>query len=293
MTDYENIIEQCRQLPTIKLVEIMYSSVDDYRRKHPQDSYSDCQKAFMAAYNCARDELRIRYIEDIDSKVIENAFNHTSYADKEWLKWQKRKRKIAETRYQNPFFKKLKDNEIFVDEEFVDYEIHGYENVISIKGCRNFWDEDCKRISAIYYILSHFCGVEPQFIGLGDEVVFAVASDDYELESAFEYKPEYMNSRLRNRIDKIFRREYDKNLVLGCMLVEKYIHKVDPKVNAKVRCHDKDYLLGRFVMECPDKLFNTSDSIESIKGLAPKGKKIDAFIDLINNLVAPPWKDPF
>ena len=102
-----------------------------------------------------------------------------------------------------------------------------------------------------------------------------------------------MNSRLRNRIDKIFRREYDKNLVLGCMLVEKYIHKVDPKVNAKVRCHDKDYLLGRFVMECPDKLFNTSDSIESIKGLAPKGKKIDAFIDLINNLVAPPWKEPF
>ena len=184
-------------------------------------------------------------------------------------------------------------NEIFVDEEFVNHGIHGYDNVISIKGCRNFWDEDCKRLSAICYILSHFCGVVPQFIGLGDEVVFAVASDDYELESAFEYKQEYMNSRLRDKIDKIFRREYDKNLVLGCMLVEKFIHIVDPKINAKVICYDKDYLLGRFVIECPNELFMSVNSIASIKDLAPKSKKMDAFIDLINNLVAPPWKEPF
>ena len=170
--------------------------------------------------------------------------------------------------------------------------IIAYENVISIKGCRSFWDEDGKRISAIDFILN-VCGVAPQFIGLGDEVVFAVASDDYELESAFEYKPEYMNSCLRDKIDKMFRREYDKNLVLGCMLVEKFIHIVDPKINAKARCHDKDYLLGRFVIECPDELFMSVNSIASIKDLAPKSKKMDAFIDLINNLVAPPWKEPF
>ena len=183
-------------------------------------------------------------------------------------------------------------NKIFVDEEFVNHGIHGYDNVISIKGCRNFWDADCKRISAIDYILN-VCGVAPQFIGLGDEVVFAVASDDYELESAFEYKQEYMNSRLRDKIDKFFRREYDKNLVLGCMLVEKFIHIVDPKINAKVICYDKDYLLGRFVIECPNELFMSVNSIASIKDLAPKSKKMDAFIDLINNLVAPPWKEPF
>ena len=183
-------------------------------------------------------------------------------------------------------------NEIFVDEEFVNHGIHGYEAVISIKGCRYFWDADGKRIRAIDFILNA-CSVAPQFIGLGDEVVFAVASNDYELESAFEYKPEYMNSRLRDKIDNIFGREYDKNLVLGCMLVEKFIHIVDPKVYAKARCHEKDYLLGRFVIECPDELFNTINSIEGIKGLAPKSKKMDAFIDLINNLVAPPWKEPF
>ena len=41
-------------------------------------------------------------------------------------------------------------NEIFVDEEFINHGIHGYENVISIKGCRSFWDEDGKS----YYVCS-------------------------------------------------------------------------------------------------------------------------------------------
>ncbi len=184
------------------------------------------------------------------------------------------------------------NNGLFVDEEFIDHGIYGYDNVINIKGCRKFWDEDGKRISAIVFILNA-CGVVPQLIGLGDEVVFAVASDDYELESAFEYKPEYMNSRLRDKIDKIFEREYNKNLVLGCMLIEQFIHIVDSKVNAKVQCHDKDYLLGRFVIVCPDELFTTIDTIATIKDLVPKGKKMDAFMDLLDNLLAPPWKVPF
>ena len=72
-------------------------------------------------------------------------------------------------------------NEIFVDEEFVNHGIHGYDNVISIKSCRNFWDADCKRISAIDYILN-VCGVAPQFIGLDAEVVKVA---DYELEPSY------------------------------------------------------------------------------------------------------------
>jgi len=52
-------------------------------------------------------------------------------------------------------------------------------------------------------------------------------------------------------------------------------------------------ILGRFVIECPNELFMSVNSIASIKDLAPKSKKMDAFIDLINNLVAPPWKEPF
>lgn len=36
------------------------------------------------------------------------------------------------------------NNGLLVDEEFIDHGIYGYDNVISIKGCRNFWDEDGK-----------------------------------------------------------------------------------------------------------------------------------------------------
>ena len=194
--------------------------------------------------------------------------------------------------YENISKQSQKFNEVFVDEEFMDHGIHEYENVISIKGCRNSWDADGKRISAINFILIA-CGVVPQYIGLGDEVVFAVASDDYELESAFDNKPGNMNSCLRDKVDMIFRREYDKNLVLGCMLVEKFIHIVDPKVNPKVGCYDKDYLLGRYVIECPNMLFTTIDSISRIKDLAPKGKKMDAFVDLLDNMLNPSWKVPF
>ena len=249
-------------------------------------------KTFSKVCKLTSEELRRRYLAAVDCQIIEQAFNHKNNTDKAWLEWQLRRRKLEKVRYQDSYLQKLKDKELFTDEEFVDHSVHGYETVISIKGCRNFWDEEGKRMSAIDFILST-CGVVPQFIGLGDEVVFAVASDSYELESAFEYKPEYMNSRLREKIDKIFVREYNKNLVLGCMLIEKFIHIVDPKVNAKARCHDKDYLLGRFVIECPDELFMSVNSIASIKDLAPKSKKMDAFIDLINNLVAPPWKEPF
>ena len=280
-----------KTIPTSNLVEIIYSSPNDYIGKKGRESSLDFLNAFGCAYRCARDELRNRYTKDLDREKIEKAFYNTNGTNRNWLKWQMRKREIAEIRYQDPFLEKLKDKEIFVDEEFVDHATHGFENVISIKDCRNFWDEDGKRMSAIDFILSA-CGVVPQFIGLGDEVVFAVASDSYELESAFEYKPEHMNSPLRNKIDKIFDKEYDKDLVLGCILVEKFIHLVDPKINAIVKCYDKEYMLGRFVIECPDELFTPVNTIADLKDLMPKDEKNqNDFLDLVGNLLDPSWKN--
>lgn len=277
-------------IPTIKLVEIINSYYEDYKRNNDSLASMD-YKTFSKVCKLGSEELRRRYLANVDCKIIENTFNYKNNTDKAWLEWQLRKRKLEEVRYQDPFFKKLKDKEIFADEEFVDHGVHGYETVISIKGCRNFWDEEGKRISAIDFILG-VCGVSPQFIGLGDEVIFAVASDSYELESAFEYKPEYMNSPLLNKIDKIFDKEYDKNLVLGCMLVEKFIHIVDPKINAKVRCYDKEYMLGRFVIECPDELFTPVNTIADLKDLMPKDEKNqNDFLDLVGNLLDPSWKN--
>lgn len=269
-----------KAIPTNKLVETMYWTIDDYNRTHPLDNYSDCQETFKAAYDCARDELRRRYIADVDSEVIENAFNHTTSENKEWIKYQKKKRKAAEKRYQDSFLKKFKDCEIFADEEVVDGGILGYDKVISIKGCRNFWDEDGKRISAVNYIL-YACGATPQLIGLDDEVVLAVLSDYHMLDSVLDDVRRSTDSR---KIDEILRKEYNKDFVLGCMLVEKFIHIIAPRANAKVRCYGKDYLLGRFVAESANELFSAINSIEEIKELAPMSKKMDDLCDLLNNL---------
>ncbi len=278
-----------KAIPTSMLAETMYWTIDDYNRKYPQDSYSDCQETFRAAYDCARDELRRRYIVDIDSEVIENAFNHTTSENKEWIKWQKKKRKVVEKRYQDSFLKKFKDCEIFADEEVVDGGILGYDKVISIKGCRNFWDEDGKRISAINYII-YVCGATPQLIGLGDEIVLAVAHDYHMYDSVFDDLRISTKSPQRDKIDEILRKEYNKDFVLGCLLVEKFIRIVEPRGNAKVRCYDKNYLLGRFVVESSNKLLSAIDSIEDIKDLAPQGKMMDEFIDMLYDLLHPSGK---
>ena len=269
-----------KAIPTSRLAEIMYCTFDDYNRMHPQDSFSDCRETFSAAYDCARDELRRRYMADIDSKAIENAFCHTTPENRVWIKCQKKKGKAAEKRYQDPFLERLMDCEVFADKEVVDGGILGYDTVISIKGCRNFWDEEGKRISAVNYIL-YACGATPQLIGLGDEVVLAVASDYHMLDSVLDDVRRNTDSR---KIDEILRKEYNKDFVLGCMLVEQFIHIFAPRANVKVRCYGKDYLLGRFVAESANELFSAINSIEEIKDLAPMSKKMDVFIDLLNNL---------
>lgn len=272
-----------KAIPTSKLAEIMYWTIDDYYRMHPQNSYSDCQEAFRAAYDYARDELRRRYMADIDSKVIEHAFCHTTPENREWIKCQKKKRKAAEKRYQDSFLERLMDYEVFADKEVVDGGILGYDTVISIKVCRGFWDEEGKRISAVNYIL-YACGATPQLIGLDDEVVLAVLSDYHMLDSVLDDVRRSTDSPQCGKIDEILRKEYNKDFVLGCMLVEKFIHIIAPKANAKVRCYGKDYLLGRFVAESANELFSAINSIEEIKELAPMSKKMDDFIDLLNNL---------
>lgn len=301
MTDYKYILEQCKkfnnglgddkllkELPTIKLVEILYSSPNDYIGKNGRERSIEFLNIFRQAYKLAKEELGRRYLANIDCKIIEKVFNHTGNSNKEWLKWQKRKRKISESRYQDPYLKSLEEYEFFFTHEDLDYGVVSFNNVISIKGCRHFFDEGGKRIGAIYRILSDLCGVVPQYIGLGDEVVLAVSVDDFFLHS--DYK-EYLNDNL---VNKIINKEYQRNLVLGCLLVEKFIHIVDPKLYPKVRCYERDYLTGHFVVENNNVLFNESSIFSVVDDLAPKDRvKFNSFMDLVKNLTKQPEEEPF
>ena len=301
MTDFDYILEQCQQsnhslgddkllkeLPTIKLVEILYSSPNDYIGKNGRERSIEFLNIFRQAYNLAKEELGRRYLANVDCKIIENAFNHTNERNKEWLKWQKRKRKISESRYQDPYLKSLEEYEFFFTQEDLDHGIVRFNNVISIKGCRHFFDEGGKRIGAIYRILSDLCGVVPQYIGLGNEIVLAVSVDDFFLHSEYE---EYLNDNL---VNKIIDKEYQRNLVLGCLLLEKFIHIVDSMLYPKVRCYERDYLIGHFVVENNNVLFNESSIFSVVDDLAPKDRvKFNSFIDLVKNLTKQPEKVPF
>lgn len=301
MKDYEYILDQCQQsnhslgddeilrgVSTIKLVEILYSSPNDYIGKNGRERSIEFLNIFRQAYNLAKEELGRRYLANIDCKIIEKVFNHTGNSNKEWLKWQKRKRKISESRYQDPYLKSLEEYEFFFTQEDLDHGIVRFNNVISIKGCRHFFDEGGKRIGAIYRILSDLCGVVPQYIGLGDEVVLAVSVDDFFLHS--DYK-EYLNDNL---VNKIIDKEYQRNLVLGCLLVEKFIHIVDSKLYPKVRCYERDYLIGHFVVENNNVLFNESSIFSVVDDLAPKDRvKFNSFMDLVKNLTKQPEEVPF
>ena len=275
-------------VPTIKLVELMYSSPNDYIGKKGRERSIDFLETFRRAYNLTREELCKRYSNGIDTKVIENVFNHTNEANKEWLKWQKRKQKAVKIRYQDPFYKSLENHEFYFTKEDLEHGFIGFDNVISIKGCGRFWNENRMRLGAVNYMLWKLCGVNSQYIGIGDEVVFAVVSDGNALHEDFDNIP------LHGKPYEIT--EYERNLILGCLLIEKFIHIVDPEVHAKVRYFDREYLLGHFVMEeCTTYLlFGDNPFLSYMEKMTPaEKKKLNSFLELIDILLNPPPKVPF
>jgi len=277
-----------KAVPTIKLVELMYSSPNDYIGKKGRERSIDFLETFGRAYNLTREELCKRYSNGIDTKVIENVFNHTNEANKEWLKWQKRKQKAVKIRYQDPYYKSLENHEFYFTNKYFEHGYIGFDNVISIKGCGRFWNEDRMRLGVVNYILWNLCGVDIQYTGIGDEVVFAIVSAANALHENIH------NSALHGEPYKIT--EYERNLVLGCLLIEKFIHLVDPKVHAKVRYFDREYLLGHFVMEeCTTYLlFGDNPFLSYMEKMTPaEKKKLNSFLELIDILLNPPPKVPF
>lgn len=277
-----------KAVPTIKLVELMYSSPNDYIGKKGRERSIDFLETFRQAYNLAREELCKRYLDGTDTKVIENVFNHTNEANKEWLKWQKRKQKAVKIRYQDPYYKSLENHEFYFTKEDLEHGFIGFDNVISIKGCARFWNENRMRLGAVNYMLWKLCGVDIQYTGIGDEVVFAIVSAANALHENIH------NSALHGEPYEIT--EYERNLVLGCLLIEKFIHLVDPKVHAKVRYFDREYLLGHFVMEeCTTYLlFGDNPFLSYMEKMTPaEMKKFDSFLELADILLNPEPKVPF
>lgn len=273
-------------VPTKKLVEIMHSSPDDYIGKNDKERSMDFLNTFRLTINLVRDELIGRKISHIDEEIEGSMFSKIQ----DNLRWEKWKQETTSIRYQDPYLKKFEKDEILFTDEDLDRGLIWYDDVISIKSSHHLWDDNGKRLCAIHYILSDLCRVVPQYIGLGDEVVFAVAPDDYNLHSDFNH------ASLHDKLYEIIDEEYQRNLVLGCMLIEKFIHLIDPKTSVEVRCYDRDYLVGRFVIEgwYPEKLFSEHSLLSVIEKMAIDEKnKITSFLKLAKNLLKPRAIVPF
>ena len=273
-------------VPTKKLVEIIQSSPDDYIGMNGKERSMDFLNTYRRTIDLVREELIGRYISHIDEEIEGNVFSKIQ----ENLRWEKWKQKASSIRYQDPYLKRFEKDEILFTDGDLERGLIWYDDVIGIKVSHHFWDDNDKRLCAIHYILSDLCRVVPQYIGLGDEVVFAVTPDDYNLHSDFD------NTPLHDKLYDIIYEEYQRNLVLGCMLIEKFIHLIDPKTSVKVRCYDRDYLVGRFVIEgwYPEKLFSERSLLSVIEKMATdEKKKITIFLKLAKNLLKPPAKVPF
>ena len=196
MTDYEYILAQCwkrdsaawteefvngiKAVPTVKLAEIMYRNIESYEWNLAMMDWAEFSHFYKDVYENARDELRERYVSGVDRKAIESAFNHSSYENKEWLKWQKRKEKVAVVRYKNPLQEKIRSCEVFADREFVEGNnplALSFDLVIRIKDKRHFFHHGDGRLDAVMDLFREKSEFSIQYVGIGKDIWLGVADE--------------------------------------------------------------------------------------------------------------------
>ena len=189
----------------------------------------------------------------------------------------------AQKRYENPEYRKLKKYEHYVTEDYLDNNLC-YDSVVSIKTNGKFFDSVHKRLGIIVDILAKQCGVVAQYVSIGDEIVFGVATnvDSHEF---YPIAPLYGSNKNQQNLSCFLEEEKRKNLCFGCLLIERFAKLIDARASVIVRVCDKDYLHGRFAVDIVDFDSMIIPSIELDKpsdDLPMKiEKKVDDFVDLL------------
>lgn len=167
------------------------------------------------------------------------------------LYWQKRKRKVAAVRYQNPLLKRLEDYEVFVDEDVLKGGNLWFDDVIWIKNGGFLFDNGGKLLNDVIDTLLHDYGLDTQYVGIGKDIWLGVFDED-KLNDAIDYYDELhgTNERAEN---------HKNQLALACQLVEMLVQRAYPRISVYARACEKNYLLGKFVLE----IFNLDKFITS------------------------------
>ena len=198
-----------------------------------------------------RDELRRRYEHGLDCKMIENTFIAEDDENTVWLHWQKRKRQLADVRYQNPVLKRMESYEVFVDEDVINGSNLWFDAVIWIKNGGCLFDGGGKWVNDVIDTLLHDYGLDTQYVGIGKDIWLGVLDED-NLNAPIDYCDEFYakNKKVENHKNK---------MAQACHLIEKLAQRTSPEALVSARACAKNYLLGKYVLE----IFNLDKIITS------------------------------
>lgn len=233
-----------KRYSTIKLLGFLYGdALNAYRRY-----YSYYGPNYIAPSQRTRvevrEELRRRYEHGLECKMIEESFMAADDENTVWLYWQKKKRQLAAVRYQNPVMKRMEGYEVFVDEEVLNGSNLWFDDVIWIKKGGCLFDGGGKLLNDIIDTLLHDYGLDTQYVGIGKDIWLGVFDED-NLNDAIDYYDELngTNEKAENRKNK---------LAMAYQLVEKLAQRAYPGTSVYARACEKNYLLGKFVLEICD-----------------------------------------
>lgn len=150
-----------------------------------------------------------------------------------------KKKTLAAERYKNPLFKKMKDYEDFVDEEFIEDSFLYFEEVVWIKDRNGFFNYGDGRLNAMIDRFEQESGFSIQYVCVEKDIWLGVIDKGRICRG--DYDESYVPIE-----------EHKRKLGRGCHAIEAFAKQIDSNASVFARVCKKEDLLGKFVMEICD-----------------------------------------
>lgn len=146
-----------------------------------------------------------------------------------------KKKTLAAERYKNSLFKKMKDYEEFVDEEFIEDSFLYFEEVIWIKDRHGFFNYGDGRLNAMINRFEQESGFSIQYVCVEKDIWLGV------IDKGRICKGDYDESYVPIE-------EHKRKLGRGCHAIEAFARQLDCNASVSASVGNKRDLLGKFVM---------------------------------------------
>lgn len=142
--------------------------------------------------------------------------------------------KLAVERFKNPKLKRIKGNEVFVDERILSGDLLGFNCVIRIKDNSKFFNHGDGRLNGMIDLFTSDKGLWIQFVGIDHGIWLAILDVD-RIDS---YSDSYITIE-----------EHQRKLDMACKAIDTYARQIDSNASVFARVCKKEDLLGKVVME--------------------------------------------